>query len=167
MVRHDRLHDGDRSARITTLGDAGRFLDVPVGAAAEVYEPVTDADPDRPLGIEPEPAGVVGAWFTLGAGVLAAAVAAASAEDDPAEIQLWPEHFDLATSIGPEGHRANVGASPGDADHDAPYVYVGPWEPRTGGIWNEPWGASLGYEAIRGGTDPLDAIRNALRALSD
>ena len=78
----------------------------------------------------------------------------AAPDDDPSEAQLWPEHFDLALSIGPEGRRANVGASPGDADHDAPYLYVGPWEPRPGGIWNEPWGASLGYEAIRGGSRP-------------
>ena len=51
--------------------------------------------------------------------------------------------------------------SPGDADHEEPYVYVGPWEPRAGDVWNEPWGASLGYEAIRTGADPVEFIRTA------
>ena len=37
----------------------------------------------------------------------------------------------------------NFGASPGDADHDEPYLYVGPFEPRTGSFWNESFGASL------------------------
>ena len=165
VVVGDRLHDGDRTNRITTLGDAARFLGVPVGAPTEVYQPVTDPDPDRPLAVEPAAAEVVCGWFTFGAGVLAGSSSDAAPDDDPSEAQLWPEHFDLALSIGPDGARANVGASPGDSDHDAPYLYVGPWEPRPGGLWNEPWGASLGYQALRQGGDPLAFVQEALRAL--
>ena len=125
-VDADRLVDGDRSEPITTLGAAASFLDVPVGAPTDVYQPATDADPDRSLGIDPEAAAAIGRWFTFGRDVLAELAAAADPEDEPTEIQLWPEHFDLALSIGPEGARVNVGASPGDGDHDEPYLYVGP-----------------------------------------
>jgi hypothetical protein len=159
------LRDGERSTPITTLGDAGRFLDTPVAAPADVYPPTTDGDPDRPLGVEPEAAHVVGRWFALGARLLDGVTARAAAGDEPTEAQLWPEHFDLALSIGPDGARANVGVSPGDGDHAEPYVYVGPWEPRTGGIWNEPWGASLSYAAVRAGADPLAFVLESLRAL--
>ena len=107
----------------------------------------------------------IGAWFAAGSEVLERVAAASGPDDDPSEIQLWPEHFDLALVVGAEGRRANVGASPGDADHPAPYLYVGPWEPRTGEPWNEPWGASLGYEAIRSGADPDAFVARALRAL--
>jgi hypothetical protein len=165
VVVDDQLHDGDRTTRITTLGDAARFLEGPLGAPVEVYQPVTSPNPDRPLGVEPAAAQVVCGWFAFGAGVLAQVAAGAAPDDDPSEAQLWPEHFDLALSVGPDGGRANVGASPGDTDHDAPYLYVGPWEPHPGGLWNEPWGASLGYQAIRQGADPLEFIQVALRAL--
>jgi hypothetical protein len=167
VVVGDQLRDGDRANHITTLGDAAGFLSGPVGAPTEVYQPATDADPDRPLTVEPAAAEVVCGWFTLGAGVLARLASRATADDDPSDAQLWPEHFDLALSIGPDGARANVGASPGDTDHDAPYLYVGPWEPRPGDLWNEPWGASLGYQAIRQGADPLEFVQVALRALQD
>ena len=46
------------------------------------------------------------------------------------EPVLWPEHFDYAIVAGDEaaGSRANYGGSPGDAEHDEPYLYVGPWQ---------------------------------------
>lgn len=58
----------------------------------------------------------------------------------PEPIRLWPEHFDIANEMGDEatGSRATYGASPGDADHDEPYLYVGPWAGPTGpgDLWN-------------------------------
>jgi hypothetical protein len=161
------LHDDDRRAAVTTLGAAAGFLGVDLGAPADVYTPATDGDPDRPLALDPDAAGVLGRWFAFGDALLAALAADAGPADDPTETQLWPEHFDLALSIGPDGQRVNVGVSPGDADHDEPYLYVGPWEPREGPPWNEPWGASLGYEAIRTGADPTTFVherRHALRS---
>ena len=77
-------------------------------------------------------------WFALGNEALQQLVAM-EADAEPSEIQLWPEHFDIATTIA----RVNYGASPGDAEHPEPYLYVGPWEPRKGPFWNEPFGASL------------------------
>jgi hypothetical protein len=160
-VEADRLVDGARSEPITTLGAAASFLDVPVGAPTDVYQPVTDADPERSLGVDPDAAAAIGQWFTFGRDVLAELAASADPEDEPTEIQLWPEHFDLALSIGPEGARVNVGASPGDGDHDEPYLYVGPWDLRPDDGWNESWGASLGYAAIRAGADPLEFVTQA------
>jgi hypothetical protein len=58
----------------------------------------------------------------------------------PAPIRLWPEHFDIATELGDEsaGTRATYGASPGDENHDEPYLYVGPWAEPPGPpeLWN-------------------------------
>ena len=65
--------------------------------------------------------------------------------DDPAESQLWPEHFDLATTMA----EVNYGCSAGDDGHPWPYLYVGPWSPPAqGGFWNEPFGASLSLEDV-------------------
>jgi hypothetical protein len=63
-------------------------------------------------------------------------------------VQLWPEHFDLATTID----EVNYGGSPGDDEHPLPYLYVGPWSPPPpdGGFWNEPFGASLALDVSSG-----------------
>ena len=50
---------------------------------------------------------------------------------------LWPEHFDLAIQLD----EVNYGISAGDAGHQQPYAYIGPWTPRTGEFWNAPFGA--------------------------
>jgi hypothetical protein len=141
-VRHTDLvacdADGERSAPITTLRDAAAFVDVTPGAPRGVYEPATPLDLDRPLAVDAGAARQIAEWFALADDGLHQFVAL-HAPSDPSEIQLWPEHFDLATTID----RVNFGASPGDADHGQPYLYVGPFEPRTGPFWNESFGASL------------------------
>jgi hypothetical protein len=55
-------------------------------------------------------------------------------DEQPSRVQLWPEHFDVAVDIGIEqtGARATYGASPGDAAHPEPYLYVTPWSEITG-----------------------------------
>ena len=68
---------------------------------------------------------------------------------DPGWVQLWPEHFDVATELGSEerGERAAYGASPGDDEHPEPYLYVAPWTARPEGeLWNATAfaGAELG-----------------------
>lgn len=53
---------------------------------------------------------------------------------------LWPEHFDIAVTVG----KVNYGVSPGDSYHERPYAYVGPDNlstARTGEFWNAPFGA--------------------------
>jgi hypothetical protein len=60
-------------------------------------------------------------------------------------VQLWPEHFDAATTIA----EVNYGVSPGDDAHPLPYLYVGPWSPPSpdGAFWNESFGASRNVDA--------------------
>jgi hypothetical protein len=71
----------------------------------------------------------------------------------PSLVQLWPEHFDIAIELGSEknGQRANFGASPGDDQHDEPYLYVGPWTAEISGeLWNATGfrGAELRYSEL-------------------
>jgi hypothetical protein len=80
---------------------------------------------------------------------------AAHADESPATVQLWPEHFDLGTDVGPDDERrASYGASPGDADHPLPYLYVGPWSKRDEAFWDAGSYARLPYEALAGRDDP-------------
>ena len=58
--------------------------------------------------------------------------------DPQAERTLWPEHFDVATTVA----EVNYGVSPGDGFLDRPYAYVGPHHPVTGDFWNAPFGAA-------------------------
>ncbi|EOD66733.1 hypothetical protein [Amycolatopsis vancoresmycina] len=54
------------------------------------------------------------------------------------EPVLWPEHFDVAITLG----EVNYGVSPGDQHIAEPYAYVGPFEPRQGAFWNAAFGAA-------------------------
>jgi len=139
-------HDGVAHRHpVTTLRDAGELVDIAPGAPSEIYSPSTLLDLDRDLGaaIEPGAAGRLAAFFALTEAALHT-VSEQHAADDPAEIQLWPEHFDLATTI----LEVNLGGSPGDAEHDSPHLYVGPWVPRSGTFWNEPFGASRPFAEL-------------------
>lgn len=51
---------------------------------------------------------------------------------------LWPEHFDLGITID----EINYGVSAGDDTIPEPYAYVGPWKPRRGPFWDQPFGAT-------------------------
>jgi hypothetical protein len=59
---------------------------------------------------------------------------------------LWPEHFDVAISVD----EVNYGLSPGDASLAEPYAYVGPWRPRSGDFWNQPYGAARPLSSLGG-----------------
>ena len=155
--------DGDRRHALTTLRAAAAFVDLPVPASTGVYTPTTPGDLDEPLVVDPACARALGDWFGFCASVLEQLRAEADAGDTPSRLQLWPEHFDLAVDMGPPEARANFGGSPGDAVHPEPYLYVGPWgsyaADEPGGFWNEPFGASLPYQALLDGADPLEFLR--------
>jgi hypothetical protein len=138
---------GDRRQPLTTLAEAAFAAGVEPGQASPAYETVTRWDPDRPLAVDPQAVQHVTDWFAFGAEVLEVV---RSSSVDPSPIQLWPEHFDVAFDAGGDGHRANFGASPGDAEHPQPYLYVGPWQPidRAVPFWNETFGAALGWDAL-------------------
>ncbi|HEX8805039.1 MAG TPA: hypothetical protein VF743_12625, partial [Acidimicrobiales bacterium] len=136
-----------RRAPLTTLRAAGDVAGIEPGAPADVYTPATPLDLDAPLTVDPGAARTLADWYALVDAALAAFTAEHAAED-PATVQLWPEHFDLATTVG----RVNYGGSPGDDDHPRPYLYVGPHDPPAPGgsdrFWNEPFGASAPAERI-------------------
>jgi hypothetical protein len=125
---------------------------VRVGAdGAEAREPV-DADPGA--------AALLAAWFAFAGELLATLRAEAAPGDDASGVILWPEHFDVAVELGPEGRRATYGGSPGDEQHPLPYLYVAPWADPPGGWDAGGWdaegfrGAELGYAALAEAGDP-------------
>jgi len=145
---------------LTTLGAAASAVGIAPGAPG-LFVPTTALDVDRPFDLDAAALAVFGWWFGFAAGMLAQ-LRADPASNPPAAaapsfVQIWPEHFDAATDLGDgaAGHRANFGASPGDATHPEPYLYVGPWDrfvlPQAPDpYWNEPFGASLPYSAMLG-----------------
>ena len=139
------LTDGTRSLLLTgsTIRGVADWMGIVPGAPATVYTHVTPMAFDAPLEIDGECAVMVGEWFAGMQTVLEAVF--------PNEvIQLWPEHFDLATSV----HEANFGASPGDEHIAEPYVYFGPW--------GEPF-IPLSYSALVKASDPLAAAEGFFR----
>ena len=124
-------------------------------------------------GVDPASATALGQFYGLGASVLEQ-LRADEPDGDPSLVQLWPEHFDIAIELGSEadGKRANFGFSPGDDDHDDPYLYVSPWTAEVSGeLWNARGfkGAELGYSELIAAPDQrqaaLEFMRERYRAL--
>jgi hypothetical protein len=140
-----------RRHELTTLEAAASFVGVPLGAPT-VYPAVTRIAPDAALAIDRDAALALADWYALAAALLHD-LRAAHPELASTELQIWPEHFDLACELGPEGTgmRANYGASPGDESIGEPYLYVGPHEParRTGVFARCPFGAAIAYSELR------------------
>lgn len=158
--------DGDtvRRAPLTTVGEAAAFAGVEPGVPADVYPPATELAPAAPLDLDPAAAAVVHDWFRA-AGEALAAWRAEVADREPNEVQLWPEHFDVALVAG----EVNYGGSPGDDDHPEPYAYVGPWhrEGLTGEYWNEPFGASRSAREVGGPEGILAFFRQGSSVASE
>jgi hypothetical protein len=127
-----------------------------------------------PLQVGAEATAALSDFQALTTVALGALIAGAGDGADPDPIRLWPEHFDVATTLGDEaaGTRANFGGSPGDADHSLPYLYVGPWadppDPADP-FWNALGfrGAELGYEELLEAPDQLGAAVAFLRRGSE
>jgi len=154
--------------------DEGAFTQVRVEGAELVRE--RDGDQSREhLDVDEAAARQLGDWYAFSASVLRRVLHECGEELDPSSLRLWPEHFDLAFEAGSEqaGQRANYGASPGDDDHPAPYLYVGPWSGEAEGeLWNATGfeGAELGYEELVAAENPyavaIDFLRARLRELT-
>jgi hypothetical protein len=96
-------------------------------------------------------------------------------EADSSLVRVWPEHFDVAIEIGDKGRgtRADFGASPGDENHDEPYLYVRPWDAgrASGVLWNATGftGAQLRYSELLSAEDQrrsaLDFFAERYRAI--
>ena len=147
-----RRPDGttERQAEITTVAAAAAFFGVTPGMPASVYTPATPLDLDAVLDVDRAVAAQVGAWFSLGDAALER-LAANHPDEDAGRRTLWPEHFDLGLSMA----EVNYGVSPGDELHAEPYLYVGPWTPREGSFWNEPFGAGVPASQIATVDDAL------------
>jgi hypothetical protein len=158
--------------RTATLADAARLVEVDLAAdfsAGADTPPV--GDPDEVLSVDAASAAALAGWYALGWAVLDGVATAAAT---PSVIQIWPEHFDAGCDVAIGEGRANLGASPGDAFHAEPYLYLGPWgEDRPGDAtyWNAPFGAVLGSEALRASEDPVATgvtfLRRGLALLAD
>jgi hypothetical protein len=146
VVRDDDLAGGtiEDRAPMTTLAAAGVLVDIEPGMPADLYTPEPMPGVDEELAIDPEAAAFLAELTAIGYAALVV-LCAHYVDDAPGEIQLWPEHFDLATSFA----EVNYGLSPGDSGHPWPYFYVGPWSPPpVAGFWNEPFGASLEVQEV-------------------
>ncbi len=145
-----------RRHEITTLATAAAFVGIPLGPPT-VFTPTTSLAPDAPLLVDRDSALALADWYALGA-ALVHDLRAAHEGESSTDVQIWPEHFDLACELGDEGAgtRANYGASPGDDGIPEPYLYVGPWDPdrRTGALGTHPFGAARTYSELRASGEP-------------
>lgn len=153
--------------RLTTLDDLAAAVGMDLtGPLSLGGDPPPLGDPSGRLDVDERAARVLGDWFGFVTTVLDEILGQIGAAATPSAIRLWPEHFDVACDAAwgtGEGQRVNLGGSPGDGYHREPYLYIGPWgpeRPNDPDYWNAPFGATAGYESIRGAGD-LDASRRA------
>jgi hypothetical protein len=135
--------------------DAGLLQQVRVDGA-ELVRRTGDEERREPLNVDPLAAARLADLYAFGAAILEELRASATPADAPTEAWLWPEHFDLAIELGPEGRRANYGFSPGDEHHAEPYAYVGPWTAEVSGeLWRATGfrGAELSYAELLAAPD--------------
>jgi hypothetical protein len=122
-------------------------------------------------GVGPAAATALGEYFGLATSVLEA-LRARHGHLEPSRVQLWPEHFDISLELGSasDGRRAAHGASPGDAEHPEPYLYVIPWgSTPSGPRWQARGfaGAELGYAELLAAEDQRGFALEFLRACLD
>ena len=159
--------EGSRRSALTTIAAAAAFVGIEPGFPIELYEPATTFQPDQPLDLDHGAAEALAAWYGFTAEVLDQ-FAAEIPDANPSTRILWPEHFDQAfyTEDIDEARRANYGASPGDAGHPEPYLYVGPWgTTATDEFWNAAHfnGAVLALSELVVASDPSATALQFLR----
>lgn len=161
---------------LTTLARAAEVAGTVANADQAEHDTIELGDLDRALDIREDVGAFLGDWFGFGTSVLEEArLLATAADDDLSRVQMWPGHFDPAFEMGSleAGRRATYGASPGDASHDEPYVYVASWGDidRTDPYWNDDGfnGGSLSYAELLAADDPralaLDFFRRGYEIL--
>ncbi|HSJ73884.1 MAG TPA: hypothetical protein VK904_06170, partial [Miltoncostaeaceae bacterium] len=154
-----------RAEALTTLAAAAALAlgGPPDVAWAEGFDVPPLGDPDAPLGVDSAAAALLGDWYGFAWSVLEE-LRAEPASAPAGRTQLWPEHFDAAVDLGPEGAaRGTYGASPGDAAVDEPYLYVLPSEPPAAG--GELWNATAFSGAILRLGELVDAADQRAAAL--
>jgi len=128
--------------QVDTIGGLADAVGVPFGMPDPPYRLNSGCGPDDPVIIDVTAmATLVDAWAI---GAQALRIVAARYELDQPEPALWPEHFDVGLAVG----EVNLGVSPGDEFCPEPYAYVTPWTPRSGALWNAPFGALRELRAL-------------------
>lgn len=159
VVRDDQLvNEPGGGVPITTLRAGAEFVGLPLSADPGVGSDLPPFAPDAALDVDAAASRSLGSWYGFGQRVLDGLGGVTYGAISQAE--LWPEHFDLAVTVAlGGGTRVNVGFSPGDGFKEEPYLYVGPHDlgGLTGPFWNAPFGALVGYEALRQAGDPAAA----------
>lgn len=134
-VKNGDLVLGRRASHLDgrTIADVGLELGLEPRSLAGVYRDCTDFPLDQVLSVDEESAEEIAKAFETGEAALR------EFAPDVAPV-LWPEHFDLAITVG----EVNYGVSPGDGFLEVPYAYVGPWslDGVQGDFWNAPFGAA-------------------------
>ncbi len=142
----------ERRQTLSSIAAAAAFV------GADLFPDGAPSDAS-PLEVDPESARVLGELYAFATAALEALRDTTAPADRSSDINLWPEHFDVAFESGPEalGRRATYGVSPGDEHHPEPYVYVAPWQDQGGGeLWAATGftGAELAYAELVGAPDP-------------
>ena len=147
--------DGATLAELAAFARTDLASDYSAGAAM----PAPGA-PDEPLHLDGGELDALYSWFDLGWRTLDAVTSDPASGLGWSTTQLWPEHFDVGTSLDlGAGRGINLGFSSGDAFSEEPYAYVGPWGPERPGapdFWNAPFGAVLRRTAV---SDPVACER--------
>lgn len=171
IVRGDRLLvEPERSTPITTLRAAAAFVGVDLSDDPGVGRDIPPFTPHADLAVDASASLALGAWYRFGQRQLDR-LDGADLADDVSDMQLWPEHFDLAVTVDLAAGATTIGFSPGDAYEPEPYVYVGPHdrEGLAGSYWNAPFGAILTHTQLRSTRDADDLaaafIENGLHLL--
>jgi len=151
----------------STLRQLVGFVDVDLD---EPFDCGPDSPPigplDTPLDLEVEKVMEITNWFALAWLVLDDVLASLSGQSAVATIQLWPEHFDAATTVTVRtADPVNLGFSPGDGFESEPYLYIGPWSsarPGDPSFWNAPFGAVRRRSEVLASPDPAGSCRSFL-----
>ncbi len=151
----------------STLGQLARFADVDVDEPFAVGADTPPIGPlDVALALDPATVAQIADWFTLAWRVLDDVLGSLDRDVEVATTQLWPEHFDAATTVTVAPARSvNLGFSPGDGFESEPYLYVGPWGPERPGdgtFWNAPFGAVCRRAEVHSSPDPVATCRRFL-----
>ena len=131
-----------------TIGELATTSGLDLGAPEDVYDLVSAVAASDQLHVDEVAAGQIAAAFAIGD----EALRVLAPQDDPI---LWPEHFDVSTTVGEIGY----GVSPGDSLIAEPYAYVGPRQRRRGAFWNQPFGAATTVRELGGAQAVLDYFR--------
>ncbi|MEZ5348721.1 MAG: hypothetical protein R2714_05935 [Microthrixaceae bacterium] len=107
--------DTERWTPLTTIGELAEFAGVEPGAPETVFTPSTALSPDQPLEVDPAATADLALFFATVEEALEA-LRSANPGHTPAMVQLWPEHFDLATNMS----EVNFGGSPAMARSTSP-----------------------------------------------